>query len=733
MQKDLIETIGTSFGIGFDGSIIDELKEQALAVVAYDKGRAYLLGLRVGEDGEALDTTSQSEFVANVLKDYGIKIPNVAYIVVDKASTNVVALQDWEGIVIYCFGHHLKNAIKPWFKLSHPNAHDTLRLFSNAFYKAPTREVRWVQAQKAVVTHDVDAAATEDEIPIAQKLTALLSLHEDGEDVEADILECLGEGDGDMLERAKERLTQAQNENVFKKLRIEIPALTQAPLSNAAQNWDPEFVDNLVWAVSSLKPNILDDLSVSTSPDDIIGAVSNFDETVEGLRDLRDEARAAGMPEARIARTLFGLFCAIERCGGERTLALAFENASVSLSVEGFTSACEVVQTLFDAPDRRAGFARLLMKLPDLELHRIAYGSNDTPRTAKEIIGMLVAADEGGEHVDVTSKFAEMLPGAFVQCFAHLVIELTVEAAIRIFYELCGALTMFDLRDVLSGYSSRRRIVFLVYDVCFATETDLVNPFDTISSDSVPLLENWLGRPIGTFRVSHPVQAKSAQRRCHASGQWRLGFLKTALEVDGGDGIYSGLLSQLSTLTEVQLKVLVEELVILLSDTITGRVLLRYLDSAKRQCETKAAWETWIALNDTIDLLRLRCKVSPAVVRQQLDNYDADAFSGRTKESQNKALSNLIDDGARSYLFYMSPRDLRITVFTYLKAFGPVTRKKFIKVTRERHQSSWTTLVSAYQSAPPATALARLVMSVKNAALQPAEKEEPTNKHTALT
>ncbi|KAJ9459017.1 Cyclic nucleotide-gated cation channel subunit A [Diplonema papillatum] len=189
MQKDLIETIGTSFGIGFDGSIIDELKEQALAVVAYDKGRAYLLGLRVGEDGEALDTTSQSEFVANVLKDYGIKIPNVAYIVVDKASTNVVALQDWEGIVIYCFGHHLKNAIKPWFKLSHPNAHDTLRLFSNAFYKAPTREVRWVQAQKAVVTHDVDAAATEDEIPIAQKLTALLSLHEDGEDVEADILD----------------------------------------------------------------------------------------------------------------------------------------------------------------------------------------------------------------------------------------------------------------------------------------------------------------------------------------------------------------------------------------------------------------------------------------------------------------------------------------------------------------------------------------------------------------
>ncbi|KAJ9437730.1 hypothetical protein DIPPA_31718 [Diplonema papillatum] len=275
MQKDLIETIGTSFGIGFDGSIIDELKEQALAVVAYDKGRAYLLGLRVGEDGEALDTTSQSEFVANVLKDYGIKIPNVAYIVVDKASTNVVALQDWEGIVIYCFGHHLKNAIKPWFKLSHPNAHDTLRLFSNAFYKAPTREVRWVQAQKAVVTHDVDAAATEDEIPIAQKLTALLSLHEDGEDVEADILECLGEGDGDMLERAKERLTQAQNENVPVDLtpepqREQRPSPEYPPSINDTR-WDSTFrcLAHLVPRLQSLPAFLEKELKRNTTPESI--------------------------------------------------------------------------------------------------------------------------------------------------------------------------------------------------------------------------------------------------------------------------------------------------------------------------------------------------------------------------------------------------------------------------------------------------------------------------------
>ena len=211
--QDVADELGKLFGIGFDASVLDELKEQGMAVTGYKDGESFVLALRAGEGGESFDATRQSEIVAQVFHDYGIKRENVGFIVVDKASTNVVSLQDWNGLVIFCFGHHMKNTILKWFKEDHPLAHDCLKKFSNAFFNAPTRESRWVDSQKKQSTVVVDVDASPMEPSWSEELSALVNLHESGDevvDVEIKgILQKMGkswtptEGHGDLLAYAK--------------------------------------------------------------------------------------------------------------------------------------------------------------------------------------------------------------------------------------------------------------------------------------------------------------------------------------------------------------------------------------------------------------------------------------------------------------------------------------------------------------------------------------------------
>ena len=472
---------------------------------------------------------------------------------------------------------------------------------------------------------------------------------------------------------------------VYSKLRGEMKELDLPQLNSVVEDWDPEFIDNLVFAVGAVNTNqIKKNTQIS---DEVIDKISSSIEVAEGLHDLKNAARDANMPETEIHQLLIKLLTTIELYAGDRALSISFENASISAGVSKGVSA-DSLYGAFASPESRLYIANMFFALDTLEIQKVYYDEFGLLKKPEEILQLFTSHNSSVATAPLTTM-CEQDGSLFMQVMAQLLIELTVESPLRIFHDIASRLTMFDIRDVLTGSSNRRRLCILIYEIYLSNGEE--NICDQITSPGMEQAQDWLERKLSSRPIFNDPFAKvrTPPKSFKKPGLWRVHFLKIAsqkghlTDSQSQAGEYDSLVNDLRMLSELQLKVLVEEVCAYLSTTICGKVLVRYLDKLpKGQTE----WGEWLILNDAIDTIRGRIKLKPAQVCRLFDNYDAQAFVSRNSESKKRAIGSIVEGAyAIKIISRMNAKRLRLDLFSYLMYFGPVGRSKFINMTKARH------------------------------------------------
>ena len=488
---------------------------------------------------------------------------------------------------------------------------------------------------------------------------------------------------------------------VFSKIREVMPVLNAPHINDVVQDFDPEFIDNLIYVawngvvpIRSLSEMAAKDVD-SVGTEDVIEVVSSNLEVCEGLTSLRDSGRKTGMSEADVTAMLLQLLNTVIDLGGDRMTSVSFESAGVS---SGFP---HDLQKMFPGPTERQELLELLETLPTLELHHLFYvsGEGDTLKTADELFANLFADGSQAQNTErfphaflALSTIKAMDDRKFTQILAHLLIELTIETPLRMFHDLASRISMFDVRDVFCGYDCRRSLFIFVFET-FLAPGCVNNACDIIISEGVELVENWINRKIGDIRI--PRQETTMPQQTHPPGKWRLDIVRSLGARVALSPEYTTLLDGLRVLTEVQLKVLIEESCLFLTGTVAGRLYTSYLTKAKHDCGSDARWYRWVQHNTCIDGLRQKMKTQPDYVAKQFDDFNANSFHTRYQDARERAVTNLVySEQSRKLVLDMFPVELERELFTYLKTFGPIPRAMYMKVTRKFRNDQWKALLT---------------------------------------
>ena len=490
---------------------------------------------------------------------------------------------------------------------------------------------------------------------------------------------------------------------VFSKIREDMQELTIPQLNDVVKDWDPEFIDGLIYTCWNSSKAIKDLAKVpqatraNVPSDDVIDLISSNMEAAEGLTALRNAGREAGLEDTVLSNILTTLLAKVVDLGGDRTLSVSFECAGISCGQPG------VIQREFSTPADRREFAELVMTLPTLEPH-ILFLEEDgkSLKSADRLFDELFCE---GDQVNNIEKFPVSFSALstlkaqdekqFLAILAHLIIELTLEFPLRMFHNLASNISMFDVRDIFTGYDCRRSFFLYIFEFFFM-EGAVSNPLDTIQCDHLAQAEAWMGRKIGNVPVDGLPSTTLQTVQKFPPGKWRLQMLKelSARAADGG-GEYAALLESVRVLTEVQLKVLVEEACSLVSTTTAGRVFLVYMRTARARVPEAKMWCRWLQHNSVVDVLRQRSKMTPDFLAKQFENYNAEAFFAGYIETRERALSHLLfTDASKQLIHDMYPAVLEREIFTYLKTFAPLPRTMYAKATRQFRNENWKKLVN---------------------------------------
>eukprot|EP01062_Namystynia_karyoxenos_P080317 TRINITY_DN8631_c0_g1_i2.p1 TRINITY_DN8631_c0_g1~~TRINITY_DN8631_c0_g1_i2.p1 ORF type:complete len:2529 (+),score=706.24 TRINITY_DN8631_c0_g1_i2:171-7757(+) len=315
--------------------------------------------------------------------------------------------------------------------------------------------------------------------------------------------------------------------------------------------------------------------------------------------------------------------------------------------VEGF-------ENVFKTQEQRTEMLRRLCRVPvsqGLELHTLFLetpggdGADVRERSAQQILKQLQEdlRSEGGEDLALDGLAQKGEQDSLRLPVAQIVCEFTLGGPLRFFQALASRLRPFDVRDVVGGFSNRRRLSLLIYELIVSPWAPADN-FELIArplppGSQVRVCEQLTGRPFAQLPpmpAGCPVPWEGEEGRglgvpqrtadrsqgefvywytqedlkkrgdpagaWDRAGQWRSDFFRRAaslrsppepLEPEPLDGnadeegarpwrseVYDAVITDLRTLSEPQLKLLVEECYILLTRVDAGRLLCHYLKCA---------------------------------------------------------------------------------------------------------------------------------------------------------
>ena len=133
--------------VGLDGSVERHTGYPTIATVVYlpTIGRDLFVGMVADKSGQAFDGAKQMLALESLWSQYGIK---AGWVVMDSCSVNITAIPHMEVTVFLCLAHMLNTALKAAYNKEMPEAISMARLFSRLFFKAPTRQRRWLEFQR---------------------------------------------------------------------------------------------------------------------------------------------------------------------------------------------------------------------------------------------------------------------------------------------------------------------------------------------------------------------------------------------------------------------------------------------------------------------------------------------------------------------------------------------------------------------------------------------------------
>eukprot|EP01065_Artemidia_motanka_P024898 TRINITY_DN29835_c0_g1_i1.p1 TRINITY_DN29835_c0_g1~~TRINITY_DN29835_c0_g1_i1.p1 ORF type:complete len:2142 (+),score=675.61 TRINITY_DN29835_c0_g1_i1:1451-7876(+) len=437
-------------------------------------------------------------------------------------------------------------------------------------------------------------------------------------------------------------------------------------------------LEKLAEAVARQGPGGLDEHNERASKrrlSEMIEAQVDDMELVNGIERFETAANSRGEAVQVVNRLLLDMLRNISRFHGEKIVATAFETTAMALEVvdpsaelsptgspDLLPSAAKrrrqsdirmtmatVFEAVFTSGSARSEMLRRLCKVPTsigLELHsflrkpraraetpatdmgasfvtsqpsRGSAGPKPEKRTSDELLRILEAA-HCSEDLDLKA-LVDVHDSALGLILAQLLSEFTLDGATRLFHELAARISFFDVRNVVTSFLSRRRLVTLIYEMCvspwgrhrgFALVVRTLP--DSTQSRSAELV---MGRKFGRLRridagapvpwgdgeegescadlVDHPVHAgkfvswfnrEDMPDAWKRDGKWRSDFLKFASQFPE---VYDDVISDLRTCTEVQLKMLVEELYCILTRTDAGRVFCHYTECARMRVDRDGA------------------------------------------------------------------------------------------------------------------------------------------------
>ena len=145
----------TPVGVGIDGTVEKHTGYPTIATVVYlpTIGRDLFVGMVAEKSGKAFDAPAQMLALQSVWSQYRIK---AGWLVMDSCSVNIAALPHMDITVFLCLAHMLNTALKEAYKTEMPEAISIARLFSRLFFKATTRQRRWIEFQQKWVQTSVE-------------------------------------------------------------------------------------------------------------------------------------------------------------------------------------------------------------------------------------------------------------------------------------------------------------------------------------------------------------------------------------------------------------------------------------------------------------------------------------------------------------------------------------------------------------------------------------------------
>eukprot|EP01059_Diplonema_ambulator_P036502 TRINITY_DN9106_c0_g1_i1.p1 TRINITY_DN9106_c0_g1~~TRINITY_DN9106_c0_g1_i1.p1 ORF type:complete len:387 (+),score=83.31 TRINITY_DN9106_c0_g1_i1:87-1163(+) len=334
----------------------------------------------------------------------------------------------------------------------------------------------------------------------------------------------------------------------------------------------------------------------------------------------------------------------------------------------GVRGGCDALLATFEKAETRRVATELLLTLETLELHRIH----------EDVLGFMRPENETQEAVLASLK---EVPDAN-RALCGLILELTIEAPLRIFHELADKCTTFDLRDVITGNSQRNAVVLMLTDLLLSEDAGLVHSTITPPVGSETLYKStqrWIGRDF--------LKTNSSIASPFLPGGWKTRVINSVSMLR--DEYYSSMCDDLRVLTELQLKIVCEELYLLLSGTISGTVFKQFVTRS----DAGMSPNTWALLNSSVVSLRQKMRIEAATVKTIFENFDAEAFALRDEILKEHLLTPVLDNESdRVYVSTLPAEDLKALLFPYIHKYAPPPQSAFIESSRSVTKDAWAKL-----------------------------------------
>ena len=369
----------------------------------------------------------------------------------------------------------------------------------------------------------------------------------------------------------------------------------------------------------------------------------------------------------------------------ERLLVEAFDSVAVTFSFCESVSQRQfhiLTRPLFMNIYNQQILLRLLSRLDSMEVHKILKEdtSNDENQfmysddeveeeqepTHSRLLQLLVSVidESNNQNSGIESDLISLLiqiEGSLTHLVVSVLVDLSYETPLRLFYELSRRLVTFDLRDVINGSHRRRQFVILMFDLIQGGD---VSPADSINCKHKDMISDWMGRPFPY------CEAGETSGIAYKKRTWKTHFIQLASQCHNGR--FAEVVNDIRHLTESQLKVAFEEFFILLSQSAVGVAFSKYLSKAKKD---NPSWDSWVLMYETVADLRLRLKTLPRAVYSVFQDFNVSRFVHKSRSQKLSSLNELELTAESQRLIADLPANrLREEIFTYLHTYKPVTR-----------------------------------------------------------